>query len=125
MPLNSLDDDLLSRIYLEKTRDDLIEINVTNGLTCNLQDLGDNNTYYWKIAIDREKMDATVESEIYRFTVEMDFEFIHKLEMHFNTASIDIRRGDSAAVNLTIRNIGNVKEDVLLEALGELKGLVS
>jgi hypothetical protein len=66
-----------------------------------------------------------IESEIRIFTVKLDFKAIHKFIMLFNADSAEVARGAFVTVNLTFRNAGNMKETIILEALGELKGHVS
>jgi len=122
---NYLGDNSTSHLYMGEKKDDLVERHVTNNLSYSLGNLTDNTTYYWKVEMELEGIEGTIESEIREFTVKMDFRAIHRLIMHFNVDSIEVVRGSSVTVNLTFKNVGNMKEVINLEVLGELKGHVS
>ena len=90
-----------------------------------ISDLTDGKTYYWKITAEAQGLPTAFESEIWHFTVRFGFTPTHKIEMCFESASVSVKRGDSVIVDLTLRNPGNVAEDILLEVPGDLKGFVS
>ena len=90
-----------------------------------ISELTDGQTYYRKITAEAQGIPTIFESEVRYFAVQLGFIALHKIEMYFEPISISVKRGDSAIVGLTSINLGNVGEDILLEALGGLKGSVS
>ncbi len=88
-------------------------------------ELSDNKTYYWKISAELNGISGIFESDIWHFVIQLDFVPIHKVEISFNADSIEVSQGASVTVNLTFINVGNMREKIDLEVMGELKEHVS
>lgn len=58
-------------------------------------------------------------------TREPGFEPYHNLELSFNLENIEVKKGESKATKLILKNCGNVPEVVSLEVKGELKEYVN
>ena len=98
------------------------ELEVTN---VDISGLIDGKTYYWKVTATAEGIPSVFESETWHFTVQIGFIPTHKIEMSFGTASVSVKRGDSAIVTLTFRNLGDVSEKVTINVPGDLKEYVN
>ena len=122
---NYLGDNSTAHLYMGKSKDYMVELHVTNNLSYRLWDIADNTTYFWKIVMDLVGIEGAIESEIRSFTVKMDFEANHGLIMQFNADLAEVVRGDFIMVNLIIKNVGNVAEEISFEIVGDLKGSVS
>ena len=90
-----------------------------------ISELTDGQTYYWKITAEVSGIPTIFESEIRHFTVQLGFIPVHNIEIHFNSANVSVKRGDSALITLTFKNLGNVAETVKINVLGELKEYVN
>ncbi len=90
-----------------------------------LSALVDGTIYYWKVTATTEEIPTVFESDLRHFTVQIGFIPIHEIEISFDTASVSVKRGESALITLTLRNLGNVAEMVNINMLGELKEYVN
>jgi len=87
-------------------------------------DLSDNVTYYWGVVAEPEGVPVFYESEVWSFTMLEDFIKVHLLELTFSSAKIEVAQGKSVNIELTVRNIGNVEESVVLSFTGPLRDFV-
>ena len=88
-------------------------------------DLQDATTYYWKVIAKVEEIPGIYESGIYNFEVQFGFIEEHRVEINFKVDSVEVERGDSVVVDLTLKNLGNVPEIINLDVIGDLADSVS
>ncbi len=113
-------------LYFGDSKDDMsLKSEELDGTNVQISDLTDGTTYYWKVTATAEGIPTVFESETWHFTVQFGFVPTHKIELSFNTASVSVKRGDSALVTLTFKNLGDVTESVTINVMGELKDYVS
>jgi len=113
-------------LYIGDSIDNLsLKFKDLEGTKVNLSGLVNNTTYYWKVRAKLDGILSVKESEVWHFTVQVGFIPTYKIEMSFSTASVTMKRGDSAIVSLTFRNLGDVAERIDVTVLGDLKDYVS
>jgi len=108
-------------VFLGTSPESLTEIGPTDRRDFELRDLENGVTYFWKIEVSVTGIEGRVSSEVFSFTIEKDFIAEHDIELYFTVDSIELVRGDSITINITIRNRGNVAEKVDLSVFGDLK----
>ena len=88
-------------------------------------DLIDGTIYYWQVVAKVEGVPGIYESDIYNFEVQFGFEEEHILEINFVLDSVEVKLGDFVMVNLTLKNLGNVREIINLDVISDLADSVS
>jgi len=93
--------------------------------TIEVTGLIDGTTYHWKVIARVPGVPGIYESVIFNFEMQKDFVEEHILEIYFDLESVELKRGGFVIINLTIRNVGSVKDIMVLEAMGDLADSVS
>jgi len=108
------------KLYFGESEDTLVLIEtIEGGEKYVVEDLFDLATYYWKVTARFYDIPRTFESTVRSFTVNIDFEVIHDLEISFDITYIKpMKKDDVITLNLTVKNNGNVPEDVKLVKTG-------
>jgi len=110
----------LYHVYLGDSYDNLSEIiSVSEGFY-RLSDLTQNTTYYWKITAEIEGVEGEIQSEIRSFFCSPGFVEIHSLTVQFDKEEIVLKPGETLKVKLYIKNLGNTRENITLEIIGEM-----
>ena len=113
-------------LYFGDTPDNLsLKFDELDRTNVQISGLIDNKTYYWMVTATAEGIPAVFESEIRHFTVGLGFVPTHRIELSFHTSSISVKKGESAIIALTLRNLGNVAESVNINVVGDLKYYVN
>ena len=117
---------VLFDVYFGNSMDNMsLEFPDVQETSVELMELTDNTTYYWKVTAKIDGIPTVFISEIHHFSVQFDFVPDNRIELSFNLDKVDIKRGESVSISITLKNMGNMAEEVKLEVVGELKGYVS
>ena len=74
-------------------------------------ELEDGKTYYWKVI----PKNGICLSNLFRFTIDLSFEPIYKVNLTSEKNHIMIKQGVAAEINLTVKNEGNVNDNFRIE----------
>ena len=111
-------------IYMGSTSKDLLETNVTYDeyFSINLPNI--NDTYFWKIIAEIGDTNRSIESEVWSFSTKKVFVPVHDIKISFTEDRVSGFQSSNITVELNISNRGNVKEEIIIEIIGELAGKV-
>ena len=117
---NPSGNDVTFTVHLGTSPDDLKALPETPDTQLKLSGLEDKTTYYWKVEADVDGFPFSFDTEIWSFSILGEFKATHEVVLLFEMDEVEIERGESKLVNLTMKNLGNVKEQVNLTISGDL-----
>lgn len=91
----------------------------------NITSLEDGKTYYWLVTANIYGIADPFPGSLWSFTVEKGFEAVHDVRLSFDMDRVEIVLGESAEINLTVSNLGNLPEKVIIEITGDLANSVA
>ncbi len=74
------------------------------------QELENNQTYYWYI----EPSFGTIPASPFSFTVDWGYEIVNRVNLTSERSYVPLKQGESAKINLTVTNRGNVPDTIKL-----------
>ncbi len=121
-------------VYLDKVVNPsiLISENLSSN-SLSVEDLDDDTTYYWKVAVNVGDEKTAVVSEIHSFKIDLSFVPIYGVNLTLEKNEISMEQGETVNLSITVANLGNtidefilslvpgpLGEDVILENEGDL-----
>ncbi len=79
-------------------------------------ELVDGKTYYWEV----EPTNGVCLSGLFRFTIDLGFEPIYKVNLTTERDSVTIKQGESKVINLTVKNEGNSIDNFKIELSSDM-----
>ncbi len=122
---NPTGDTLYYRVYLGITMDNLTEIAFTQYPQLYLENLTNNETYFWKVIPIAGPMEGLCISGLWSFRINTSFEARYNLSVSTASTHVALRQGNNISFNIALENGGNVPILAVLRTIGPLSIYVS
>jgi len=121
---NPTDDTLYYRVYLGTSIDNMTEIALTQYTLLHIENLTNNETYFWKVIPLAGPMEGLCISGLWSFSINTSFKAVYNLSVS-TAAHVTLQQGNNITFNLVLENEGNVPILAALRITGPLSSYVT
>ncbi|MDP6156716.1 MAG: hypothetical protein QF682_11385 [Candidatus Thermoplasmatota archaeon] len=122
---NPTGDTLYHRVYLGKSIDNVTEIALTQYSRLLIENLSNNETYFWKVIPLAGPTEGSCISGLWSFRINTSFEAVYNLSVSILTSQVSLQQGNNISFNIALKNGGNVPLLASLWVTGPLSIYVS